>query len=99
MADVIKATVTLDDATVEQRRRTSARVRKPQRTAVREAIAEYAARADKLSAGDRQRMLDVLDRAIRRPPSRSLAAVNLGLEEDPCRTSAVGRGRQAAKDR
>jgi hypothetical protein len=80
MADVIKVTFTLDEATVEQLRRTAARVRKPQSRVVREAIAEYAARADRLSAGERQRMLDVLDRALRRPPSRSPAAVALELE-------------------
>lgn len=79
MADMIKVTFTLDDVTVEQLRQTAARVRKPQSKVVREAIAEYAARADKLSAGERQRMLDVLDRAMRRPPSRSLAAVDLEL--------------------
>lgn len=80
MAHMIKVTFTLDEGTVDQLRRAAARVRKPQSRVVREAIVEYAARADRLSAGERQRMLDVLDRAMRRPPSRPPAAVARELE-------------------
>jgi hypothetical protein len=46
---------------------------------VREAIGEYAARAEKLSDEERQRMLATLDRAMRRPPSRPAAAVDAEL--------------------
>jgi hypothetical protein len=74
-------TFTLDEATVDQLRRTAARVRKPQSRVVREAIGEYAARADRPSEGERQRMLAVLDRAMRRPPSGTPAAVELELRE------------------
>lgn len=81
MADVIKVTFTLDDETVEQLRRTAARVRKPQSRVVREAIGEYAARSDKLSDGERQRMLAVIDRVIRRPPSRPVSDVDVELRE------------------
>jgi predicted transcriptional regulator len=81
MAGVIKVTFTLDDATVEQLRRTASRTRKPQSRVIREAISEYAARADKLSEGERQRMLAVLDRAIKRPPSRRVADVEVELRE------------------
>lgn len=70
MARVIKVTFTLDEATVDQLRRTAARVRKPQSQIVREAIGEYAARADRLTETERQRMLAALDRALGRPPSR-----------------------------
>jgi predicted transcriptional regulator len=78
---MIKVTFTLDEATVDQLRRAAARVGKPQSRVVREAIAEYAARADRLSEAERQRMLAVLDRAMRRPPSRPPAGVALELEE------------------
>jgi predicted transcriptional regulator len=79
MVAMIKVTFTLDEATVDQLRRTAVRVRKPQSRVVREAISEYAARADKLSNDERQRMLAVLDRAMRRPPSRTTAEVEVEL--------------------
>ena len=81
MVAMIKVTFTLDEATVDQLRRTAAKVRKPQSRVVREAISEYAARADRLSEGERQRMLAVLDRAMRRPPSRAAAEVDVELRE------------------
>jgi hypothetical protein len=79
--DMIKVTFALDEATIEQLRRTAARVGKPQSRVVREAIGEYAARADRLSESERQRMLAVLDRAMRRPPSRPAAAGRTELRE------------------
>lgn len=81
MGDMIKVTFTLDQATVDQLRRTAARIRKPQSRVVREAISEYAARADRLPEGERQRLLAVLDRAMRRPPSRTAAEVDVELRE------------------
>ncbi len=78
---MIKVTFTLEEATVEQLRRTAARLRKPQSQVVREAIGEYAARAGKLSEEERQRMLAVLARAMQRPPSRAAAAVDAELRE------------------
>jgi Ribbon-helix-helix protein, copG family len=78
---MVKVTFTLDEATVDRLRRTAARVRKPQSQVVREAIGEYAARADKLSEAERQRMLAVLDRVMRQPPSRDAAEVDAELRE------------------
>jgi 16S rRNA U516 pseudouridylate synthase RsuA-like enzyme len=78
---MVKVTFTLDEGTVHQLRRTAARVRKPQSQVVREAIGEYAARADKLSEEERRRMLATLDRAMRRAPSRAAAAVDAELRE------------------
>jgi hypothetical protein len=80
MGDVIKVTFTLDETTVDQLRRTATRLRQPQSRVVREAISEYAARADRLSESERQRMLAVLDRAMRRRPGRA-AAVDAELRE------------------
>jgi metal-responsive CopG/Arc/MetJ family transcriptional regulator len=78
---VIKVTFTLDETTVDQLRRTAAQLRQPQSRVVREAISEYAARADRLSESERQRMLAVLDRARRRRPSRTATAVDSELRE------------------
>jgi hypothetical protein len=78
---VIKVTFTLDEATVEQLRRTAARVRKPQSQVVREAIGEYAARSDRLSEEERRRMLAVLDRVMGEPPSRPPAETEVELRE------------------
>jgi hypothetical protein len=78
---MVKVTFTLDEATVDQLRRTAARVRKPQSRVVREAITEYAAKADKLTEDERRRLLAVLDRAMRRPPSRTAAEVGAELRE------------------
>jgi metal-responsive CopG/Arc/MetJ family transcriptional regulator len=81
MVTVIKMTFTFDEATVDQLRRTAARVGKPQSRVVREAISAYAAKADKLTDDERRRMLAVLDRAMRRPPSRAVADVEAELRE------------------
>ena len=55
-------TFSLDDMTVERIRRTAARLRKPQSQVVREAVAEYAERADRLSDTERTRALALLER-------------------------------------
>ena len=46
---MIRVTFTLSDETVAEIRRTAARLRKPQSQVVREAVAEYAARSDRLT--------------------------------------------------
>jgi hypothetical protein len=99
MGDVVKVTFTLDEATVDQLRRTAARVQKPQSQVVREAIGEYAARADKLSEGERQRMLAALDRAIGRPPSRPAAEVDAELRDIRAARRRWGRRRPASAPR
>jgi Ribbon-helix-helix protein, copG family len=99
MGGVVKVTFTLDEATVDQLRRTAARVRKPQSQVVREAIGEYAARADKLSEGERQRMLAALDRAIGRPPSRPAAEVDAELRDIRMARRRWGRRRPASAPR
>ena len=81
MVAVVKVTFTLDEATVDQLRRTAAKVRKPQSQVVREAISEYAAHADKLSESERQHMLAVLDRAMGRPPTRPAVEVDAELRD------------------
>lgn len=70
---MVKVTFTLDDATVNELRRTAARLGKPQSRIVREAVAEYSARTDKLSERERLRMLAVIDRWKNARPTRSQA--------------------------
>jgi hypothetical protein len=74
-----KVTYTLDDGTVDLLRRTAAQQRKAQSLVVREAIAEYAARVEKLSASERDRMLEVLSRVRTTAPSRPAAEVDKEL--------------------
>ena len=76
-----RATFSLDDATIAEIRRTAARLRKPQSHVVRDAVADYAARADRLSERERIERLDVLDRLRRTRPTRKAADVDAELEE------------------
>jgi len=89
-----RATFSLDNATIETIRRTSARLRKPQSHVVREAVAEYAARADRLSDGERARALAVLDRLRTARPTREDAAVDRELAVVRAARRAGGRRRR-----
>jgi predicted transcriptional regulator len=93
MVDVVKVTFTLDEATVDRLRRTAAKVGKAQSQVVREAIGEYATRADRLSDEERQRMLAALDRATQRRPSRSARDVDAELREIRAARRRWGRRR------
>lgn len=74
-----RATFSLDEATIAEIRRTAARLRKPQSHVVREAIADYAARADRLSERERAERLAVLERLRAAPATRSPRAVDAEL--------------------
>lgn len=87
-----KLTFSLDDETVETLRKTAARTRKPQSLVVREAIAEYAAREDRLAEPERERLLGVLRRIRQRPASRSRAEVDRELQ-------AIRQARRTGWDR
>jgi predicted DNA-binding protein len=78
---MVKVTYTLDDETVQRIRRIAARVGKPQSHVVREAIKAYEARAEKLCDEERDRMLAVLDRIMKEPPTRPQAEVDAELRE------------------
>ena len=62
-----KVTFTLDDETVRSIRKLADRTRKAQSLIVREAVAHYAAREQKLTDGERERLLRVLDGFAARP--------------------------------
>lgn len=74
-----KLTFSLDDETVKALRETAARTGKAQSLIVREAVAHYAAQEDRLTDAERQRMLGVLRRMQRRPPTRPEADVDREL--------------------
>ena len=78
---MVKVTYSLDDATVRRVRRTAERLGKPQSQVVREAVAEYDARTDRLSEAERLRMLDVLDRWRKEHTPRSRESVEAELRE------------------
>jgi predicted DNA-binding protein len=80
MANAVKMTFTLDQATADRIDRTAKRLGIPKSGVIREAVAEYAARAGGLSESERLSMLDVLDRLVARKPTRTAAAVDREIE-------------------
>jgi predicted transcriptional regulator len=92
---MVKATFSLDEATMAEIRRTADRLRRPQSHVVRDAVAEYAARADRLSEGERRRLLDVLAGLRRQRPARTAAAVNTELAAIRSARRAGGRRHRA----
>ena len=65
-----KFTFVFDDATARTLRATAARLCKSQSLVVREAVAEYAAHAGRLTDSERRRMLRTIDALVRQPVSR-----------------------------
>jgi hypothetical protein len=78
---MIRVTFSLDTATVERIRKTAARLRKPQSQVIREAVAEYASRSDRLSDSERLRVLGVLERLRTSSPTRGADAVDRELHD------------------
>ncbi len=87
-----RVTYSLDDATVARIRQTAARLGKPQSQVVREAVAEYAERADRLSDEERRHALNVLERLRKQPPTRRATEVDRELET--IRAARRGGGRR-----
>lgn len=92
---MVKVTFTLDDDTVAEIRRTAARLGTAQSRVVREAVAEYAARADRLSERERLRILGVLERLRPVPAARTASAVDAEIKA--VRSARRGGGRKSAK--
>ena len=70
-----KFTFVFDDQTARTLRATAARLGKSQSLVVREAVAEYAAHAGRLTERERRRMLTTIDRLRRQSSPRSGEAV------------------------
>ena len=67
----IKLTFSVDEHTADTLKKTALRLGKPQSMVVREAVAEYAARAGRLTEGERRQMLSAVDRIMKAPPTRA----------------------------
>jgi predicted transcriptional regulator len=70
-----KATFSLDDETLASLKRSAARTGKPQSLIVREAIAQYEANADRLTASERRHALGVVAEIRRQGRTASAKAV------------------------
>lgn len=77
---MVRVTFSLDEATVAEIRRTAARLHAPQSQIVRDAVAEYAARSDRMSERERLRVLGVLERLREGRPTRTAAQVDAELQ-------------------
>ena len=93
---MVKVTFTVDEETARTLKSTAERLRKPQSLVVREAIAEYAARAGRLTESERRRMLKAVDAMMTRPPSRPQSAVDRELRD--VRRSRRQSGRRHAAE-
>jgi predicted transcriptional regulator len=87
-----RVTFSLDDATVAQIRRTAARLRRPQSHVVRDAVADYATRTDRLSERERQHLMGVLERLRDAKPTRPATGVDAELKS--IRTARRSGGRR-----
>jgi hypothetical protein len=87
-----KLTFSLDEETVRILRRVSEQKRKAQSLVVREAIAEYGAREDKLPEDERKRRLAVIRDLTGQLPTRARAEVDRELS-DLRRTRRIGWAR------
>ena len=74
MARTTKVTYTLDQETVDRIDRTAARLGMPKSGVVREAVADYVTRADKLSDSERRRLLTAFDDLVPQIAKRPAAA-------------------------
>jgi Ribbon-helix-helix protein, copG family len=79
MARTIKLTFTVDQRTADRIDTTARRLGIPKSGVIREAVAEYAARAGRLSERERLRMLKAMDDLMARPPTRPQADVDREL--------------------
>jgi len=70
-----------DEATIAEIKRTAERLRKPQSHVIREAVADYAARTDRLSERERLRVLSLLEGLRTARPTRTQAAVDGEIAE------------------
>jgi predicted transcriptional regulator len=88
---MVKVTFSLDEATVTEIRRTAERLGTAQSHVVREAVAEYAARTDRVSERERLRTLTVLEGLRKAAPSRKAGAVDAELRTIRAARRAGGR--------
>jgi hypothetical protein len=91
-----RITFSLDDATVARIRQTAVRLRKPQSHVVRDAVADYATRTDRLSERERRHLMGVLEPLRDARPTRPAAAVDSELTSIRTGRRAGGRRHHSA---
>jgi len=91
-----RVTFSLDEATVAQIRQTAARLRKAQSHVVRDAVADYAARSDRLSERERQHLLGTLERLRDAKPTRPAGDVDAELRALRAARRTGGRRHRSA---
>ncbi|MCX6543162.1 MAG: ribbon-helix-helix protein, CopG family [Acidobacteria bacterium] len=91
-----RVTFSLDDATVAQIRLTAARLRKAQSHVVRDAVADYATRTDRLSERERLHLMGVLERLRDAGPTRPVSRVDAELRAIRSARRAGGRRHRSA---
>jgi|JI10StandDraft_1071094.scaffolds.fasta_scaffold1260839_1 predicted transcriptional regulator len=72
----LKMTFSLDETTAAQLERTAERLQTSKSAVVREAVAEYAARAGRMSAAEQRKALRAFDDLVPKIPSRPANAVD-----------------------
>lgn len=87
-----KVTFTLDDSTLRKLETTAGRLQKAKSDVVREAIADYAERAGRLSEGERRRLLLALDHGLTAIAPRPASEVASEIEDVSKARRAGGRG-------
>ena len=87
-----RATFSLDEATIAEIKRTAERLKRPQSQIIREAVADFAARADRLSERERLRVMQLLTTLQRAKPTRGEKDVDRELAD--IRAARRGGGRR-----
>jgi predicted transcriptional regulator len=93
---MVRVTFSLADETVSQIRQTAVRLRKAQSHVVRDAVADYAARCDRLSERERLHVMGVLERLRDAKPTRPASAVDTELRSVRAARHAGGRRHRSA---
>ena len=91
-----RATFSLDEATIAEIRRLAERVGKSQSQVIREAVADYAERTDRLSERERRHLLAVLSGLRAARPTRTAKEVDAELKQLRQDRRTGGRGHRSA---
>lgn len=92
----VKATFTLDPETASRLARMADQLQRSKSEIVREAVADYGARIDRLGERERARMLAAFDDLIPRIPQRAASEVDVELADLRAARESGGRRSPAA---
>lgn len=89
--DMVKVTFTLDEATVDRINRAAVRRQIPKSQVVRDAIADYHAKGDRMSEAERQRKVKFLREYMAQPRTRTQTEVDREIAEVRAARRSGGR--------